>query len=100
VLANRITAGYVGGWVCGVGGHCGLLERVGEGVVTLIVAGDIFYRKAFDPESQFGVLCRIITDPRQTLNNKVKHAFLEYLLELLPLLDPTDFKDSQGKSNT
>lgn len=53
--------------------------------------------KAFDPESQFTALCRIITDPKQTLNNKVKLAFLEYLLELLPMLDPADFKESQGK---
>lgn len=52
-------------------------------------------RKAFDPEAQFNVLCRIITDTKQTLNNKVKHAFLEYLLELLPMLDPADFKESQ-----
>lgn len=54
-------------------------------------------RKAFDPESQFSVLCRIITDPTQTHNNKVKHAFLEYLLELLPMLDPANFRDSQGQ---
>lgn len=53
--------------------------------------------KAFDPEAQFAVLCRIVTDPNQTINNKVKLAFLEYLLELLPLLDSTDFKDSQGR---
>ena len=55
-------------------------------------------RKAFDPEAQFAALCRIITDPNQTINNKVKLAFLEYLLELLPLLDSEDFKDSQGKA--
>lgn len=53
--------------------------------------------KAFDPEAQFAVLCRIVTDPTQTLNNKVKHVYLEYLLELLPMLDPANFKDSQGK---
>lgn len=56
----------------------------------------LYRRKAFDPDAQFGVLCRIVTDPTQTLNNKVKLAFLEYLLELLPMLDPSDFKDSQG----
>lgn len=51
-------------------------------------------RKAFDPESQFTVLCRIFIDPKQTLNNKVKLAFLEYLLELLPMLEPSEFKES------
>ncbi len=59
----------------------------------------IIYRKAFDPEAQFAALCRIVTDPTQTLNNKVKLAFLEYLLELIPLLDPSDFKDSQGNED-
>lgn len=53
-------------------------------------------RKAFDAEPQFAVLCRIVTDPTQTLNNKVKLAFLDYLLELIPMLDPSDFRDSQG----
>lgn len=60
-------------------------------------AVDIVLRKAFDPEAQFSALCRIVTDPTQTLNNKVKLAFLEYLLELLPTLDSADFRDSQGE---
>lgn len=67
------------------------------GAVVACVNAMFLCSKAFDPEAQFAALCRIVTDPTQTLNNKVKHVYLEYLLELLPMLDAADFKDSQGK---
>ena len=46
---------------------------------------------------QFSVLCRILTDQTQPMNNKVKLGWLEYFLELLPSLDSAAFKDSTGE---
>ena len=54
------------------------------------------YRRHFDVSQQFNVLCRILNDQTQPMNNKVKHAWLEYVHELLPLMDCDDFKDTSG----
>ncbi|XP_019850114.1 PREDICTED: CLIP-associating protein 1-like [Amphimedon queenslandica] len=51
-------------------------------------------RKAFDPSSQFSVLCRILTDPAQPMTVKVKQAWLEYVHELVPMIDSEDFKET------
>lgn len=57
-------------------------------------------RKNFDADAQFSVLCRILTDQTQPMNNKVKLGWLEYMQDLLPMLDSADFKDITGtKSN-
>ena len=53
-------------------------------------------RKSFEPEVQFVVMCRIVTDQTQPMNHKVKLAWLEYLRELLPLVDSAEFKDTTG----
>ena len=55
------------------------------------------YRKSFEPEQQFSTLCRILTDQTQPMGNKVRLAWLEYLQDLVPLLDSADFKDSMGE---
>ena len=47
--------------------------------------------------AQFSVLCRILTDQTQPMNNKVKHSWLEYFLELLPMLDSAYLKESIGQ---
>ncbi len=54
------------------------------------------FRNSFEAESQFVALFRIINDPTQVLNTKVKLAYLEYLQELVPVLDSGDFKETQG----
>ena len=53
-------------------------------------------RKSFEPDVQFVVMCRIVTDQTQPMNHKVKLAWLEYLRELLPLVDSAEFKDTTG----
>ena len=53
-------------------------------------------RKSFEPDVQFVIMCRIVTDQTQPMNHKVKLAWLEYLRELLPLLDSAEFKDTTG----
>eukprot|EP00731_Ephydatia_muelleri_P012716 Em0007g26a len=50
-------------------------------------------RKNFEPEQQFMTLCRILTDPQQPMNTKVKQAWLEYFLELIGQVESSDFKD-------
>ena len=58
----------------------------------------MFCRKSFEESTQFSVLCRILTDQTQPMNNKVKLGWLEYFLELLPSLDSACFKDSTGEA--
>ena len=53
-------------------------------------------RKSFEPDVQFVIMCRIVTDQTQPMNHKVKLAWLEYLRELLPLLDSAEFRDTTG----
>lgn len=53
-------------------------------------------RKNFEPEQQFMTLCRILTDPQQPMNTKVKQAWLEYFLELIGQVESSDFKDDPG----
>ena len=48
-------------------------------------------------DTQFHALCRILTDQSQPMNNKVKQAWLEYMHELIPLMDSEDFKDNSGE---
>lgn len=50
-------------------------------------------RKNFEPEQQFVTLGRILTDPQQPMNTKVKQAWLEYFLELIGQMESSDFKD-------
>ena len=57
----------------------------------------MFGRKSFDESTQFRVMCRILTDQTQPMNNKVKLGWLEYFIELLPSLDSANFKDSTGE---
>lgn len=54
-------------------------------------------RKSFEVSTQFSVLCRILTDQTQPMNNKVKLSWLEYFLELLPMLDSACLKESTGE---
>ena len=58
-----------------------------------------YYRKAFDSSDQFNILCRILTDPAQPMTVKVKQAWLEYVQELIPLVDSEDFKETSGNSD-
>lgn len=51
-------------------------------------------RKSFEPDAQFSRMCRIVSDHTQPMNSKVKLAWLEYFLELLPLVEGSDFKDT------
>ena len=53
-------------------------------------------RKNFEPEQQFSTLGRILTDPQQPMNTKVKLAWLEYFLEVIAQMEPSDFKDDVG----
>lgn len=53
-------------------------------------------RKVFDPEAQFNKMCRILTDQTQPMNSKVKLTWLEYFVELLPLVEAADFQDTSG----
>ncbi len=57
------------------------------------------FRRQFEVDSQFNTLCRILTDQSQPMNNKVKQAWLEYMHELIPLMDSEDFKDNSGEPN-
>ena len=50
-------------------------------------------RKAFDVDKQFHELCRILVDPQRPMNNKVKLAWLDYLNELLPSMEASDFTE-------
>ena len=56
----------------------------------------VICRRSFEPEHQFSALCRIITDQSQPMNNKVKLAWLEYVHELVPLMDPAHLKETPG----
>ena len=58
----------------------------------------VFCRRGFEEGAQFSVLCRILTDQTQPMNNKVKLVWLEYLLELLPSLDSACLKESAGEN--
>ena len=58
-----------------------------------------YYRKAFDSSDQFNILCRILTDPAQPMTVKVKQAWLEYVQELIPLVDSEDFKETSGNND-
>ncbi|XP_064397669.1 CLIP-associating protein 1-B-like [Halichondria panicea] len=51
-------------------------------------------RKSFDPDVQFSNMCRLVSDQSQPMNSKVKVAWLEYFLELLPSVEGSDFKDN------
>ncbi len=42
-------------------------------------------------------MCRLVSDQTQPMNSKVKVAWLEYFLELLPLVEGSDFKDTTGE---
>lgn len=57
----------------------------------------IYCRHQFDVDAQFIALCRILTDQSQPMNNKVKQAWLEYVHELIPLMNSEDFKDNTGQ---
>lgn len=54
-------------------------------------------RKSFDPDVQFSNMCRLVSDQSQPMNSKVKVAWLEYFLELLPSVEGSDFKDNTGE---
>ena len=56
----------------------------------------LYCRRAFDVSQQFSVLCRILNDQTQPMTVKVKQAWLEYVHELVPLMDSEDFQDSSG----
>ena len=53
-------------------------------------------RKNFEPEQQFVTLGRILTDPQQPMSTKVKLAWMEYFLEVIAQMEPSDFKDDVG----
>ncbi len=54
-------------------------------------------RNSFDPDVQFSKMCRLVSDQTQPMNTKVKLAWLEYFLELLPNVESSDFKDTTGE---
>ncbi|CAI8057490.1 CLIP-associating protein 1 [Geodia barretti] len=51
-------------------------------------------RKSFDTDQQFMTLCRILNDQSQPMNRKVRLAWLEYLSELIPLMDSGDLREN------
>ena len=53
-------------------------------------------RRTFLYDQQFNVLCRILNDQSQPMNNRVKQAWLEYVHELIPSMNSEDFKDTPG----
>ena len=50
-------------------------------------------------DRQFSELCRILVDPQRPMNHKVKLAWLDYLNELLPSMEASDFTDCSGVSS-
>ena len=53
-------------------------------------------RRTFLYDQQFHVLCRILNDQSQPMNNRVKQSWLEYVHELIPSMNSEDFKDTPG----
>jgi CLIP-associating protein 1/2 len=51
-------------------------------------------RKSFDTDQQFMTLCRILNDQSQPMNRKVRLAWLEYLSEVIPLMDSGDLREN------
>ena len=77
-----------------VGVHGWVWPDIPASVYVLLLS-----RNSFEPDAQLMALFRIVNDPTQTLNTKVKLAYLEYLLELLPMLEPGHFKETQGQTD-
>ena len=84
-------------WCIHVHCRCGGGVCRGKSVEIVGMYAFLLFRKSFEAERQFAMLCRILIDQTQPMNHKVKLAWLEYMHELLPLLDSTDFKDTTGK---
>jgi CLIP-associating protein 1/2 len=55
-------------------------------------------RESFSADEQFNVIIRFLSDQTQTPNVKVKIAVLQYLINLIPLMDSNDF-NSNSRNN-
>ena len=65
-------------------------------IMCIICLFSLIDRKSFDADAQFSVMCRILTDQTQPMNHKVKLGWLEYMQDLLSMLDSADFRDVTG----